>query len=337
LISTATDSPLDSGRRGRALACAVLALTFFGIAPVMLRELAEYRNGYLDVWTVNASRYSISALFWLPFVVMLSCRRPAGMAPVAAADGGPAPRRASVWLCALAPWSVNIVAQVAWAAAPYFLTAPVIGFSSRLSFLFTIVFGFLFIREERALLRNAYFWAGALACLLGVGAMFGRDIARMDRMSVIGFGLMLTSGCGYGAYAVCVRRFMSGFSTRLSYGVMSLYTAASLLVLMLALGNYGALADAGARNWVLMGGSSLLGLAFGHVLYYKAIHGLGAVIASGMLMAMPFVTLAVAWLFLGEGMTPLQFLGGAGVVVGGGLLVKAQSVRALTGLAAEEG
>jgi len=307
------EMPPQQGDADRSIAvlCLVAALVGFGVIPIFLRSLTRH----LDAWTVNAVRYSTAALFWLPFVVMLERKRKAAASP---------PRR-SVWRDALVPSAVNLGGQVGWALCPYFVEASTIGFVIRMSFLFTILFGFLLIPAERLLAGNRYFLLGAGVCVLGVGMMFLAKLRTEGRSSLPGMGILLGTAVFWGAYAVSIRRYMRGYSLRLSFGVISLYTAAALVVLMLLLGDYAALGGAGGRVWLLLIASGFIGIAFSHVLYYRGIHRLGPVVSSGILMATPFVTLTGAFLILKETMTPIQWLGGLSVVAGGVLLVKAKA------------
>ena len=108
----------------------MIAATFgFGIIPIFLKHFAQT----LDAWTVNGVRYSVGALFWLPFLLVLD-RQSNGKRPLGADR--------NVWRDAVVPSVVNIVGQAAFGVSPYFVPASTIGFVLRLSFLFTIVFGF---------------------------------------------------------------------------------------------------------------------------------------------------------------------------------------------------
>ena len=71
--------------------------------------------------------------------------------------------------------------------------------------------------------------------------------------------------------------------------------------------------------------SAVVGMVFSHLLYYRGIHGLGPVIANGILMATPFLTYIGAWIFLGEEMTLTQLAGGVVIVIGGVLLVRSKA------------
>jgi drug/metabolite transporter (DMT)-like permease len=320
----------------------MLAATLgFGIIPIFLKHFAHS----LDAWTVNGVRYSVGALFWLPFLLVLErqpgrtrkskrCQEPFPDTDLAISqDDRPekvpdtfsrlGPGR-SVWRDALVPSIVNTVGQAAFGVSPYFVPASTMGFVLRLSFLFTIVFGFAVIAEERLLARKGAFWLGAVLSLAGVLAMFVEEI-QGGIGSMAGLAIIVVTAVAWGAYSVTVRYYMADYSARESFGVISLYTSAALVVLMFLFGRVGSLAGIGLGLWANLMLSALIGIAFGHVLYYRGIHRLGPVVASGMSLMTPFVTYLAAVFFLGERLNGLEWLGGALVVVGGGLLVLARA------------
>ncbi len=301
-------SPRDTA----ALLAGLGSIVCYGATPVFLRLFIHD----LDAWTVNGVRYTVGALFWFPFVVALLRDRES--------DSPVRPRRGA-WRDALVPTAINLVGQTGWALTPYYLEANVIGFVYKLHFLFTILFGFIAIREERPVVRDPWFIGGTVVCVGGVTAMFIQNLNMGGIRSAIGMVILLGTTILFGAYAVSVRRYMAGYPARLSFGVISLYTASGLVMLMLVFGDYGALRHLPARQWSLVILSAVTGIAFAHVLYYRAIQGLGAIVSTGLQMATPFVTLLGAILVLSERMTVLQSLGGLLVVAGGVMLVLAQS------------
>ena len=291
----------------------------FSAVPVFLRYFAGAEQD-LDLWTVNAVRYGTAAAFWFPFVLVLGRRfKPATPSPV----------RRSVWVAAALPALINLLGQVGWAAAPYFIDAPTIGFVIRTSFLFTIVLGFLFVPPERALARMPLFYLGAAACLAGTLVMFvGRTGAEQSfsPKRLAGVAIIIWTALCWGGYAVSVRRLLRGYPLRLAFGVVCLYTAAAVVVLMLAFGDYSRLAGLSLRLWVMLVGSGFVGIAMGHVLLYRGIHDIGPVIASGVQMAAPFITCSAAAVFLvGETLTVPQLVGGVVIVVGGLVLIMAKA------------
>ena len=298
--------------RGVALLCVVTTAVGWSSIPIFLR----YFTGYLDAWTVNGIRYSVGALFWLPYVLLMH-RRTKGQAP-------PVPGR-SVWRDALVPLVPNVLGQVGYAISPYYLPASTIGFALRLSFLFTIVFGLLVLAEERLLAHRPVFWFGVVASLGGVALLFMGKLGDGSGASVVGMVILVASTIAWGAYAVSVRHRMAPYPVRQSFGVISLYTSVALVVLMLIFGNVGALAEFTPRLWAFLIASALIGVAFGHVFYHRGIHRLGPVVASGVLLVTPFLTYLGSAIFLKESMTAMQLAGGVSVVVGGALLVRARA------------
>jgi len=151
----------------------------------------------------------------------------------------------------------------------------------------------------------------------------GRD---QGHTTLTGVAILLGTAVGWGAYAVSVRKWMAGYPLRQAFGVISLYTSAVLVVLMLLLGDYGRLRTLPGPLWAVMVVSGFIGVAFGHVLYYRGIHGIGPVVTSGVSLGGPFVTALLAAAFLNETLAAGQLLGGVAVVAGGALLLWVKSV-----------
>ena len=86
----------DSARGGGVMAGALLVvLTLLGwsVVPLFLRHFAEL----IDPWTSNGWRYGLSALLWLPLVVVVASRKKL-------------PR--GIWALALVPSIFNAVLKV---------------------------------------------------------------------------------------------------------------------------------------------------------------------------------------------------------------------------------
>lgn len=293
-----------------ALASLVAATLSFGVIPVFLKHFAQF----LDPWTVNGVRYSVGALFWLPFLLILD------RTPTACSAHDP---QRNVWRDAIVPSVVNVIGQAAFGVSPYYVPAATIGFVLRLSFLFTILFGFAVIAEERLLARRPAFWLGTALSLGGIVAMFVDEL-RWGVASWVGLVIMVVTAVAWGAYSVTVRYYLAAYPARQSFGVISIYTSAALVALMLGVGDAGALGRIGPGLWASLMISALIGIAFGHVLYYRGIHRLGPVVASGIMLITPFVTYLAAAIVLGERLSATEWLGGVLVILGGGLLVLAR-------------
>jgi drug/metabolite transporter (DMT)-like permease len=288
------------------------AMLAFAVIPIFLQYFAKSN---LDAWTVNGIRYSIGAVFWLPFLLFLDRRN--GSAP-------PEPAARGVWRDAAVPAIVNILGQAGFGLGAYFVSASTMGFVLRLSFLCTIFLGFLILPEERRLAARSSFWIGTLLSVVGVVAMFAEELRTGGETGATGMVILLLTAVAWGAYAVCVRRYMAPYSARQSFSVISIYTSVGLSGLMFAFGNFQDAARLSAGLWMLLMISALIGIAFGHVLYYRGLHRLGPIAASGILLITPFGTHLLAAIFLGERLAGLGWLGGFLVVAGGCLLVAAR-------------
>ena len=308
--------PESRNERSIAIVCIVAAMCCYAVIPIFLRHFTKY----LDPWTVNGVRYSVSALFWLPYVTVYMQRRRHLPAPAR-------PAGRSIWLDALPPAAVNLIGQVGWGLCPYYPgnDPATIAFTIRLSFLFTMLFGFALIPAERPLMKRPLFLCGAAVCLAGLFMMFAQGLAEGGLGSLPGTIILAATTIFWGAYSVSIRRYMGGYPIRAAFGVVGLYTAVALVILMLILGKPGRLADMPAGTWGLLILSAFIGIAFGHVLYYRAIHHLGPIISSGVLLAAPFLTLLGAWIMLGERMGDLQRVGGVTIIAGGICLLKAKA------------
>jgi len=274
----------------RGVGFLLAAICCFASIPVFLKHF----TGLLDAWTVNGIRYAVATCFWLPVVLRTHRRTEPG---------------ANVWRDALVPAAVNTVMQIGWAMAPYHNDAVVIGFVIRCSFLFSVLFGCLLLPAERGVVRHRLFWVGAIGIAAGLITMYVGGL-ETGRTTLFGIGIIVGTAALWGLYGVLVRQRMARYGARLSFGVISLYTAVVLGVLTFAVGDWRAAGTVTPGDWGLLVVSALSGIAFSHVLLYRAIHVLGPVATEGGLAVLPFATALAAVLFLHEKLAVLQWFGG---------------------------
>lgn len=286
-----------------------ICVLVFGTVPVLLKSFTRF----LDAWTVNALRYSVAALIWAPFVLTHRAQIPGGLR--------------SLWVAALVPSVANLGAQVGWALAPYYNDATVISFVVRSSFAFTILFSLLLLREERAVVGQPLFWAACAGMAAGVVAMYWGGI-ELGNMTPLGVTVLVVDAAFWGLYAVCVRRFLGAYPARLAFGVISLYTAAALWALGLALGDWSPVPGMSLSLWGQVILSAVLGIAVGHVFLYRAIGIVGPIVTEGTFSLVPFVAAFTAMLALGERLSLLQWAGGCLLVASSYLLLRAKAASA---------
>ncbi len=289
-----------------AIPALLVSILSWSSIPLFLK----YFTVSLDAWTVNRVRYAVAALLLLPALRTLP----------------PDLHRQEFWRNALVPALVNSVGQIGWALIPYYVTASVMGFGIRTSFLFTIAGGLWLLPEERYLLGSSSFWAGSVLCVAGVSTLFWGSL-RQAAASIPGLIILLGSAAVWGFYGISVRKFMRGYPPHCSFAAISLYTAAVVTALMLLFGRISRLAGLTPGNLGLLALSAVLGIALAHVLMYYVLQHLGAIVEGGAEMMTPFLTFCGAALIFHERLSALQWTGGLGVIAGCVFMISAHRPR----------
>ncbi len=294
--------PLSSRTTGQL----TLGLTLAGwtATPLFLVHFAAS----IDAWTSNGWRYGFAALLWLPALLVLRLR---GQWP-----GG-------LLRAALVPALFNAAGQMAFAESFYRVDAATAIFGLRLQLVFVALGAWLLFRDERDVLRRPRTWLGMALVFAGIaGTVFLAPGAR-PRGELIGVALAVAAGLLYAGYGLGVRRYMAAYGSVASFAAISQWTAALMLVAMLALGR-----DHGAAAWALPRGqfgllllSSVAGIALGHVFYYMAMARLGVAVTAGVLQLQPFTVALGSWWLFGQSLGAAQLATGVLAVVGAVLLV----------------
>ncbi len=251
-----------------------IALTLLGWSsvPLFIRHFAES----IDLWTSNGWRYGFSAFVWLPVVLWGLYR-----------GGLPA----GIWRKSLVPAALNALGQVAFAWSFYKIDPATATFGLRTQIVFVAVGAYLLFPSERRLLRDPRMWAGMAMVGIGVAGTvyFGHGLPRGAQ--AFGVALAIASGFFFAAYGLAVRHSMHGYHPVTAFAVISQYTAAVMVALMLMLGDrWGAGAlDLSGGQFVLLLVSSVVGIALGHVFYYISIARLGVAVSSGVIQLQPFI------------------------------------------------
>jgi len=286
--------------------------TLIGWASVFL--FLKFFTNQIDAWTANGWRYGLSALLWLPVLLVGLARNnlPAG-----------------IWKLAFVPAAINCVAQVMYAMAPYYIGAGFAAFLVRVSVVSSMCGAFLLFSDERILFRSVKFWIGLAAVVLGSCGTIYYSNASFHGGAVIGIVCGAASGLLYGFYSVSVRYYMRGIPSLTAFAVICLYTAAGLVVPMVIFGKEHGLAvrHLSGFSWTMLGLSAFVGIAMGHVLYYAAIARLGVAVSNGILQVAPFLTAVGSLLIFDERLTVGQWICGAVLFVGAVLLLAAEQAR----------
>jgi drug/metabolite transporter (DMT)-like permease len=281
------------------------SLIFWSLGPIFVK----YLTGYLDSWTQNLLRYSVACLFWLPFLFFsIKTKR---------LDN-------RVWSRALVPAAANILMQSLYAAAFYYIGPAFMVLQMKTNIIWIAAFSFIFFSDERALVKSKQFWIGLILSILGVvGVMYNKVDLAQGRIIT---GILVTQAAAFmwGVYTISVKVAFRNIDSRSGFSVTSIYTVAGLAIFALLFGNVQRATQIGAWQWVCVVVSGITAIAFAHTLYYAAIRRIGATIPALVILAQPFIVLAISHVIFRESMNIFQLFFGVILLTGSALAIWAQ-------------
>ncbi|MHC5004448.1 MAG: DMT family transporter [Planctomycetota bacterium] len=290
---------------GQGVGVLTIAMTLAGWSAVPL--FLEHFSRLIDVWTSNGWRYGFSALLWAPVLVFAAWRRrlPRGL-----------------FRAALVPSIVNALGQVCFVWAHYEIEPGLLTFGLRGQLLFAAVGAYLLFPVERPIIRTRGYLIGMALLIAGTSAAILLGDQPFRGAHAFGVVLALLAGGLFAGYGISVRWFMNGVSSVYAFAAISQFTAAAMIVLMLALGERGGLSALSmtAPQVGLLLLSAVIGIALGHVFYYVAIARLGVAVSAGVLQLQPFLVAIGSFALFGERLTVAQWTGGT-VAVGGAAMM----------------
>lgn len=162
---------------------------------------------------------------------------------------------------------------------------------------------------------RAAFWIGLALSLTGCALIIGANLrAAHPAGSVTGDLLALAASVFFAAYLIVTERVRQSMDT-LTFNALAIAGSVGALLVVAVLLQL-PLSGFPPRTWAALAG---LGLISQLVAYYALVYALGhlpATITSVGLLAQIPCTAALAWLLLGEPLSPVQLAGGAVVLAG---------------------
>ncbi|MFC3039896.1 EamA family transporter [Virgibacillus xinjiangensis] len=161
-------------------------------------------------------------------------------------------------------------------------------------------------------------WAGVLLSFFGaVWVVLDGDFSAAGGMGWnAGDAIMLAAIASWAVYSICVKQYMHHFP---AYGALFVMSGISLVVLFPLMLAEWMVTGLPAVSWSQVGGLFYLGIFpsfIALILYNHAVSELGPSKASVFLNFLPVVTMAGAYLWLGEKITLNQLFGATLVIMG---------------------
>ncbi|GJQ29217.1 MAG: hypothetical protein HBSAPP03_11010 [Phycisphaerae bacterium] len=299
---------------GLGLVTVVSTLLGWSSIPLFLR----YFIHDIDAWTANGWRYGLSALIWLPPLLLGWHRRnlPAGL-----------------WKAALVPSLWNIPAQVMFGLAPYYVAPGLMTFALRFHIVFLAIGAVLMFPTERRVIRSPGFLIGVGLVLVGTLGTIGLKEGGLGEGSGLGIAFCVGAGLLYACYALAVRKTMMGINPLTAFAAVNQLTGLGLVGVMLAFarskatgmwdGGTSVLAMSHARI-ALLAASAVIGIGLGHTFYFLSIKRLGLAVSSAVVQLQPVVTSIASYFLFDEVLSMLQWSAGGVALAGAGVVLWTQ-------------
>jgi len=290
----------------------MMALLTALVSWTMSSPFVKYlvQNGY-DPHTQNFYRYAAGTLLVMPFLWMRLRQRKQNLS------------WSLVRRCT-GPAIPNIVHQVSWVSAMWWIYPAFAAFLTKSSVLFAAAMVFWLFPEERWLFRSARFVSGLILCLAGTA---GLALWRPDLGSAevnVGVALVLVAAAAWAVYSVSVKRLSREVGSTVSFGIVGVHTTAGLFLIALVWGDLGHWREASWQANAVLIGSGMLCIGLAQTMYYVALRTLGVAVCATMLLTTPLGTMVVSRFWFGEELTTGQLGSGLMLLAGGALTLLAK-------------
>jgi drug/metabolite transporter (DMT)-like permease len=285
-------SPLSASRI--ALAALVLGAIAIAFSPIFVRisEVGPTATGFYRVMLAVPPLW----LVWR-------------LRPVAEAADTAAPRGGFSWGLALIPGLLFAGDLFFWHLAVKYTSVANSTLLSNFAPVVVTLGAWLVLREKISRLFLMALLVSICGAMMLVGASF-----QIGGSHVFGDLLALTTAVFYGAYMIAVAKLRGRHGSQEIMLWSSLVCAIALLPATWAMGE--SLLPATLNGWAILFGLAWISHALGQSLIAYALGHLPASFSSLVVLIQPVAAAFFGWLWLGEGLQPLQIAGGIVVLIG---------------------
>jgi drug/metabolite transporter (DMT)-like permease len=190
------------------------------------------------------------------------------------------------------------------------------------SAIFGVVLGLAFFPDERRVVRDRLFLAGAALAFPGAvlvvlgGGSWGAAALNVGVVSA------LASAFCWALLGTLIRRWLSEVPPLLAISSVITILVPLFLASHAIAGRGFPVPAATAAQWAMMIASGLVGVGLGQSLFYRAVPVIGVATSTSIGLLIPLLAAVVSWIAFGERLSALQLAGGALLVLGSWFVVR---------------
>ena len=293
-MNKSTSSPSKiSEQRGVGIFLILVSAAAFGVMPIF----ANYAYSYgAEPITVLFLRFSLASIIMLMYHFIRKARFPRGKILLA----------------------VILMGALGYAGLSFsYFTALLYASSGTVAILLYLypalvtILSVLFLKQKISAMETT----ALILALTGTLCVIGFEL----RGKPLGIILGVMAALIYSVYIVAGSKIMPRTDTITSSTVIMMSAGVVYTLVILVKGAH---FPSGLSGWGAIGGVVVVSTVIAIVTFFEGLKRIGPVHSSMLSTFEPVVTVALAWVFFNEGLTPLKFLGGALILVAGILLAR---------------
>lgn len=293
-MNKSTSSPSKiSEQRGVGIFLILVSAAAFGVMPIF----ANYAYSYgAEPITVLFLRFSLASIIMLMYHFIRKARFPRGKILLA----------------------VILMGALGYAGLSFsYFTALLYASSGTVAILLYLypalvtILSVLFLKQKISAMETT----ALILALTGTLCVIGFEL----RGKPLGIILGVMAALIYSVYIVAGSKIMPRTDTITSSTIIMMSAGVVYTLVILVKGAH---FPSGLSGWGAIGGVVVVSTVIAIVTFFEGLKRIGPVHSSMLSTFEPVVTVALAWVFFNEGLTPLKFLGGALILVAGILLAR---------------
>jgi len=293
-MNKSTSSPSKiSEQRGVGIFLILVSAAAFGVMPIFAN--CAYSYGAEPI-TVLFLRFSLASIIMLMYHFIRKARFPRGKILLA----------------------VILMGALGYAGLSFsYFTALLYASSGTVAILLYLypalvtILSVLFLKQKISAMETT----ALILALTGTLCVIGFEL----RGKPLGIILGVMAALIYSVYIVAGSKIMPRTDTITSSTVIMMSAGVVYTLVILVKGAH---FPSGLSGWGAIGGVVVVSTVIAIVTFFEGLKRIGPVHSSMLSTFEPVVTVALAWVFFNEGLTPLKFLGGALILVAGILLAR---------------